>query len=299
MSWLNYHHLQYFWITAQELSVTRAARRLRLSQSTVSAQLLALEESLGHKLFLRDGGKLRLTEAGKIALDYANSIFGTGKEMLDFFHNRPIDRPKQAIRIGAISSLSKNLQIEFVAPVMTAPDVRLVVTEGPMLELVRQLQNHSLDLVLSSSSARVEEGAEVFNHPLGELPAYLVGSSREFRRSLPLGEAIQSAQLIIPSRQSRLRLDFDSLLDSQSLTAEIKAEVDDMALIRLFALSGQGLALVPEIVVQKELKEGILRKVTRIPSITEKFYAITASRRFPNPWVARMVKEFSRKLEKT
>ena len=52
MEWLNYHHLLYFWLAAREGGVTNAADELRLAQSTVSAQIRALENALDEKLFL-------------------------------------------------------------------------------------------------------------------------------------------------------------------------------------------------------------------------------------------------------
>ena len=62
MDWLNYHHLLYFWMVAKTGSITRASAELRLAQPTVSAQLRALEENLGEKLFTRVGRGLQLDQ---------------------------------------------------------------------------------------------------------------------------------------------------------------------------------------------------------------------------------------------
>ena len=58
MEWLNYHHLLYFWTVARLGSVSRATDELYLAQPTISAQIRALEESLGEKLFKRSGRNL-------------------------------------------------------------------------------------------------------------------------------------------------------------------------------------------------------------------------------------------------
>ena len=79
---LNYHHLRYFWAVAHDGNLTRTAQRLNLSQSALSVQIKALEERLGHSLFERRGRQLFLTEAGRVALDHADSIFATGQELL-------------------------------------------------------------------------------------------------------------------------------------------------------------------------------------------------------------------------
>ena len=58
-----------------------------------------------------------------------------------------------------------------------------------------------------------------------------------------------------------------------------------MAMLRLFARDSRCLALVPPVVVRDELLSGVLVERCRIPEITERFFAISQSRRFPNPLV--------------
>ena len=82
MSDLNFHHLRYFWAVAHEGNLTRAAEQLHVSQSAVSVQIKKLEEDLGHALFERRGRQLHLTEAGRLALDYADTIFDLGGELV-------------------------------------------------------------------------------------------------------------------------------------------------------------------------------------------------------------------------
>ncbi len=67
-----------------------------------------------------------------------------------------------------------------------------------------------------------------------------------------------------------------------------------MALLRLFALSGEGIALVPEIVVKRELESGKLITIRKLQGFTETMFAVTTTRKFPNPFVEKIVKEFAR-----
>ena len=78
---LNYRHLYYFWIVAKEGHLTRVAEQLHVSQSALSTQIRQLEEQLGQPLFARVGRGLKLTEAGQLALGYADSIFAAGAEL--------------------------------------------------------------------------------------------------------------------------------------------------------------------------------------------------------------------------
>ena len=62
-----------------------------------------------------------------------------------------------------------------------------------------------------------------------------------------------------------------------------------MATLRLRAREGEGLALVPPVVVRDEIEAGTLVEMHRLTQVRETFYAITPSRRFPNPLVAELV----------
>jgi LysR family transcriptional activator of nhaA len=79
MSFLNYHHLRYFRAIATEGTLTGAAHRLGVSQSSLSVQLKHLEDSLGQPLFMREKESLVLTEAGRIALVSSGNNFPRGR----------------------------------------------------------------------------------------------------------------------------------------------------------------------------------------------------------------------------
>ena len=79
------------------------------------------------------------------------------------------------------------------------------------------------------------------------------------------------------------------LLEDAGIRPLILAEVDDMAMLRLLARESGALTLVPLVVVQDELRAGHLAERHRLPQVTENFYAITTSRRFPNPLLREML----------
>jgi LysR family transcriptional activator of nhaA len=288
MPFLNYHHLRYFRLIARDLNLTRAAKRLHLSAPALSLQLRQLEESLGHRLFERRRTGLVLTEAGRIALDYAEAIGRAGDELLDVMQHRP-RVGRQVLRIGAVATLSRNFQLEFLLPVLHRPDVEVVLRSGGFPELLMMLHSHQVDLVLSNQSARRDAETHWHSHRLEEQPVSLVGTPSWKRRRLRFPDGMKDIPVILPSQESNMRAGFDRLLASAGVRPRIVAEVDDMAMIRLLAREGEALALVPPVVVQSEIKEGVLVETHRIPQIRETFYAVTPSRRFPNPLVAELV----------
>lgn len=294
MEWMNYNQFFYFWIIAQEMSVTRAAKRLRLSQSNLSEQLIDFETAIGQPLFDRGVRQLRLTESGRIALECANSIFTTGHEMLDLFRNRPTAQAKKLVRIGAVAGLSKNMQFSFIRPLLNDHKTKTIVLEHDLNDLIRSLQNHELDVVISNTPANSQVSPEVFSHRLDDVPVSVVGAAKFRGLSENFPASLADQPLYLPSRSGPFRADFEAWLETRKVIPDIRSEVEDMALLRLLVLSGQGMALVPEIVVQSELRSRQLFVIQRLKNFKETFYAITTTRRFPNQQIESLVKNFVR-----
>lgn len=285
MADLNYNHLRYFWAVAHEGNLTRAAERLHLSQSALSVQIQKLEARIGHPLFERTGKKLVLTEAGRIALDYADTVFKAGDELVSTLQGRPVAR-RQVLRVGALPTLSRNFQLEFLRPLVGRPDVELVLRSGNMRDLLAQLEAHAIDVVLSNGAAPRDARSALRNHLIDEQPVSLVGHPRAETRPFRFPDDLRTEPVLLPSLDSDIRVAFDRVLDLAGIRPVILAEVDDMAMLRLLAREREGVALVPPIVVRDELEAGVLVEHCRIPEVTERFYAIVQTRRFPNRLLA-------------
>src|SRR5262245_53541411 len=100
-------HLRYFVTVAEELNVSRASARLRISQPAVSRQLRDLEEELHVELFRREKHGLKLTPAGEAFLAHARDLLRRGsdavKQMAAFSQ-----QPRQTLTVG------------YIAPVLTS-----------------------------------------------------------------------------------------------------------------------------------------------------------------------------------
>lgn len=278
---LNFNHLRYFWAVAHEGSLTRAAERMNLSQSALSVQIQKLEHQIGHPLFERVGRRLELTEAGQIALDYADTVFEAGKELMSTLQGRPVAN-RQVLRVGALTTLSRNFQLEFLRPLVGRADVELIVRSGTMRDLLTQLEAHSIDVVLANSAAPRDVRSSLRNHLLNQQPVSLVGRPRSNTSTFRFPDDLRLEPVLLPSLDSDIRVAFDRVLDLAGIRPIVLAEVDDMAMLRLLAREREGVTLVPPIVVRDELESGVLVEYCRIPEVTESFYAIVQKRRFPN-----------------
>jgi LysR family transcriptional activator of nhaA len=285
---LNYHHLRYFHAIAREGSLTKAARHLHVSQSALSVQLRSLEEALGHALFEREHKSLVLTEAGRLTLEHAESIFRLGEELVDTLRQRGGGR-RQALRVGAVATLSRNFQMRLLSDLAKREDVELVLRSGTLRELLAQLQSHTVDLVLSNQPVKRDAETNWFSHLLAEQAVSLVGPRGTKRGVFRFPGDLEGAPVLVPSLESDIRTAFDLVMDRHGVRPVIAAEVDDMAMLRLLARDTGALALVPLVVVRDELRDGILEERHRFPEIRERFYAITPTRRFPNPLVRELL----------
>ncbi len=279
---LNYHHLHYFWAVAKEGNLTRAAAQLHVSQSALSTQIKQLEDQLGQALFTREGRALQLTEAGRVALTYAETIFETGNELTALLRDgKRLER--QVLRIGGVATLSRNFQENFVKPLIKRKDVELVLQSGSLDDLLTRLAVHNLDVVLSNRKVHASSQHPWRCRRVARQPVSLVGKPLGKGKTFRFPQQLAEEPLLLPGRDSDIRAGFDVLCDQLGLRYQVLAEVDDMAMLRLLARDSGHVALVPSVVVQDELRSGKLQEYCVVPQLYENFYAITVKRHFEPP----------------
>lgn len=286
MEWLNYHHLLYFWTAVKTGSVTAASEELNLSQSTVSAQIHALERSLDEKLFRRHGRRLVPTDVGQLVFQYAEEIFGLGRELVDAVKDRPTGRPLR-LNVGVADVLPKLVAHRLIAPALAlGTPVRLVCTEGKPPQLLAELALHDLDVVLSDTPADPGVAVRVFNHLLGECDVVLVAApvlAERYRRGFP--GSLTGAPLLVPGTGTSLRRGLEQWLTSLDLHPRVVGEFEDSALMQAFGREGVGIFPVPSVIERDVCRQSGVHVVGRLPDVRERFHAITAERRLKHPAV--------------
>ena len=285
MDTLNYHHLRYFREVAHEGNLTRTAERVNLSQSALSSQIRTLEERLGHALFERAGRQLRLTEVGRIVLDHADRIFGTGEELVATLRRTGASLPP--LRLGALSTLSRNFQLNFLRPLLGANGVDIILKSGSAGVLIEALKSLALDVVLTTEPPSSLLGGDFTAHRIAEQSVGIHGAPARLRHQ-SLRELLASEPLIVPT-ESSIRTGFESLIARLAVTPRIAADVDDMAMVRLLAREDMGLAIAPAVVLADEISSGLLETAPFDLEIVESFYAVTVRRSFPHPVLADLV----------
>ena len=275
---LNYHHLYYFWRVASEGHLTRVANRLHVSQSALSAQIRQLEDTVGLRLFERRGRKLLLTEPGQRILSYANDIFTRGEE-LESLLREGLTPELQSLKIGMLSTLSRNFMDGFLAPLLGNRRIRFSVHAMSLEGLLDALARHQLDVALTNSSVQGSEQQVWQSQLLARQPVSIVGPP-EVTPGDPFPDGYRTLRWVLPPPNSEMRSAFDAFCTLWQFEPDIQAEADDMAMLRLLARDSGAVAVLPPVVVRDEIEQGSLTEYMSLPNVFESFYAITIKRRY-------------------
>jgi LysR family transcriptional activator of nhaA len=274
----NFHHLFYFWRVAKGGHLTRTAQELHVSQSALSAQIRQLEDRLGEALLEREGRRLVLTETGQLVLSYAENIFGLGQEMLGRLQGSSEGMVR--LRVGSVATLSRNYQENWIRPLLADPSVVLTLESGLLEGLLQRLAQHQLDVVLANEPVVSEPDRPLHCRYLGSQSISVVGPASVWAgRTLRIPEELHGIEIALPGPRHALRAQFDALCLTADVKPRLRAEVDDMAMLRLIARDSGWLTVLPEVVVQDELRNGGLVRVGQSTQLQEHFYAITTPHR--------------------
>jgi len=288
MSRLNYHHLYYFWQVAQQGNLTQTAQKLHISQSALSFQIKQLEQALNVELFTRQGRKLQLTESGYHALNYANEIFKNGEE-LEQLLTSGTTLPSATIRIGMLSTISRNFIEQFIQPLLTQNDGRFSLQSMSQTGLLNALAELQLDMALTNIPVRGSNNDNWQSRVLARQPVAIIGPSG-LDLTPVFDERYRHRRWVLPYGENPLRSAFDAFAAQYQLQPEIVAESDDMAMLRLLTRDTGALAVMPEVVVKDEIDSGELKNYMLLPNVYENFYAVTAKRRVVHPKLGMLIR---------
>lgn len=285
---MNLKHLHYFWVAARAGGVVRAGQQLHTTPQTLSSQIKLLQERLGRQLFRKRGRQLELTDDGRVALRYADEIFGLAGELEAALRERRTEGPRTLeLRVGVADAVAKSVAYRLLEPALNLDErVHLVCHEWKFADLLADLALHRLDLVIANEPISRRVSVKAFNHELGSSPMSFF-CAPTLRRSLR-GEfpaCLNDAPMLVQSAGTPVRQQFDAWLGRQGLAPRIVGEFDDSALMNAFGREGRGIFMAAS-VLEAEIEAGFgVQVIGHSDELEEEFYAITVERRIRHPAV--------------
>lgn len=279
---LNFSHLMYFWAVARDGSIANACEKLHVSQPTISMQIRKLERTLGHRLFDRSGRNLVLTDVGRTVYEYADEMFGTGRELLAALRGLPGKRSRR-LHVGLPVFLPKLIAQRLLEPVLQLPEpVQLHCHVGDLSELVSGIARHKYDAILTDTPMPSTIGVRTYSHPLGECCVAILGTPQmaaAYRKGFP--DSLADAPMLLPTVHSAMRRSLDRWFDDRPYAPRIVGEFDDSALMKEF--SSNGLFPAPVAVAGTIQRQYHVELVGRLPDVRVGYYVVTTERKLTHP----------------
>ncbi len=256
----NFNHMYYFYRVAVHKSVSKASKELLIAQSALSTQLKQLEESLDTTLFNRTKGGMALTETGDLVFKYASRMFETYEEM-----KRAMVLAEKEVRgplhIGVVNSIG----IYLLPEILTAfhqkfLDVQINLEMHSSNLVLEMLQENQVDLALIAWNRQYPqlESAVIMQNSMT-----LVASAKHplaRRRKLAIKDLAEE-QFIGYEAGTPTRIMIDSHFKSLGLNLNYVLELTNIATIKHLAVTGMGLAFLPRIAVEHEIKDRVLKEI--------------------------------------
>jgi LysR family transcriptional activator of nhaA len=287
MDWLNYHHLYYFWTVGKLKSFTKAAEELRIAQSAVSLQVASLEDFLGKKLIVRSTSKkLTFTEEGQLVFSQAEEIFRQGKELIDGLKEGGLPT---SIRFAALGSLSKNLQIRLLRPILESAEVELTVDVGDANTLLLRLLGFHIDAILCDVPYPHSEEEPLLQREIAKEPYCFVARPQKLK--MALSDRLVKHGVYLPAKSNPATAEIENFLKSQKSKILIKGYIDDIALLRLLAIETDSVVAIPQIGAERDLKSKTLIKLHDFRALFQKFYLVVRQKGTRSSRIIKLLKQ--------
>jgi LysR family transcriptional activator of nhaA len=257
---LNYNHLYYFHVAASETSLSAAATKLGVKQSTVSEQLRTLERALHQRLFDRTAGGMRLTPAGEIAYEHTTRMFRAGDRLLQALGRDEAPTPR-SLRVGISGAVARATSTDFLLPLFALDDCMPTISTSETLDLLRDLRANELDLVLCETEPTEATVPGLRRAVIEHIPLLAIAAA-----DLDPGPDWQDTGLVQYRSSSTFHFEIKAFLERRGLKPRIVGEADDPFLLVEAAARGGYVVIVPRSVARDALVAGRVRILAQIES---------------------------------
>ncbi len=283
--------LRYFVKLAETLNFSTAAKELFITQSTLSHQILQLENKLQQPLFQRNSHEVSLTEAGQMLLPLAKeTLHAADNCVLQLEELKNLSAGE--LNIGVTFSFAGIMAETVTAFLRKHPRVKVNVTQSTMAQLIAQLENHELDFVLAYKPTMAHPKIDsqiLFHHHLAAVVSEHHALARHDAVTL---EELQRYDLVMPRRGTQARNAFDAAVAETGFRYRIKVEMNMVYLLFKLLKESNYVTVLSESTVAYE--RGL--KAVRIVETNVKERLEGCIHQLRNAYIKKSAKEFIRML---
>ena len=261
--------MRVFAAVARNLSFTRAARELHLTQPAVSQQVKLLEEEVGMPLFEHIGRKVHLAPAGVELLRYteqAMELLRQASESLSAMRGLK----RGVLKLGAVSTA------KYFAPSLLSafkpayPEVTIQFAVGNREEIIQQLAANEIDLVIMGRPPRE---LETVAEPFAKHPLVLIASPRHplaRKRHIKLSQ-LATESFLIREEGSGTRASMERVFRERDVPIQVSMEVSSNETIKQAVMADMGISFISSHTVGLELAAGklVILDVVGLPIVRD------------------------------
>ena len=280
--------LQVFHAVAKHLSFTKAAETLFMTQPAVTFQIKQLEEHLSTRLFDRAQGRISLTPAGQVALEYAERILALSAE-LDTRLKEMSGQAAGPLLIGASMTVGEYVLPQLIGEFKARfPAVVPTLFVGNSEAVQERVAERTLDLGFIEGDSHLSSlASEVCGED--ELQVVCAPSHPLAAEACALPAALRQHAYISREAGSGTRAVIDRYLQHAGVppdTLNVVVELGSPEAIKGLVATGMGFAIMSRVIAAKEVQLGQLAQVPLRPALMRNFSVVYAKERFHSKLVA-------------
>lgn len=280
MESVNFNHLYYFHIVAEQGSVTGAAKVANVTKPTISAQLRQLEEFLGAELFDRRGGRMRLSDAGRVAFRHTEVMFDAGRTLMRHFRHEDSE-PPQTLRVGVGSETSRAIAADFFQPLLDLEGVFLRIQHEDGASLQESLLSLEIDLMIVHAEPPDYESLGLGTRLLERSPLVAVVASDQAGPGDDLAALLDKRRMLHHWKHTHLHWRIEEWLTERNLRPRVEAHIDDVPTMLAMVRRGDAVAIVPRTAAAEPVRDGEIRVVGELDGLEADTYAVFVQRDVP------------------
>lgn len=271
---INFELYRIFYTVASCGNITKASKKLMISQPAVTKQIKTLENQLGGELFIR-------TKKGVILTDNGQEIFNYVKHAIDCFQNAEMqfsnlkNLEKGTIKIGVSTTLAKLFLIDYLKDFHKEhPNIGIEISTDPSKIMRKKLKDGRLDIVIAKFVENEDNDLETIE--LGTLhDCFIAGNEYiELKDKVITFEELDKYPILLQKYPSTSREALDNFCKNNNIELTTKLEIGSSNLLEEFVKIGLGIGLVTKEYVKNDLENNELFEVKTIPKLNEKKFGI-------------------------